>query len=70
MQITTFGIMIMGGQIVSWLGSFPKDKVKQSSDGKQVFTLQVDKICCLSNVTWFYFAFKGEKDGLPRYKTQ
>jgi hypothetical protein len=30
---------------------FQKNKFRQSSDERQVFTLQVDKICCLSNVT-------------------
>jgi hypothetical protein len=35
----------------SSLGSFSKNKVKKLNDEKQVFPLQVDRKCYLSNVT-------------------
>ncbi len=47
---------------------FSKNKLKKLCDEGQVFTLQVDKRCQLSNACMVLFPFKGEKDGLPRYK--
>jgi hypothetical protein len=50
------------------LGSFPKNKVRKSSDERQIFTLQVDRRFSYPMQPWFYYPFKGERDGLPKYK--
>jgi hypothetical protein len=51
MQSVVSRIMTMGGHVVFMIGLFSKKKIKKSSDERQVFTLQVDKRCCLSNAT-------------------
>jgi hypothetical protein len=50
MLIVIFGIMIMGGHVVFMIGLFSKKSKLKNKWWKKKITLQVDKICYLSNV--------------------
>jgi hypothetical protein len=65
MQNVVFGIMIMGGQKVSMIGFLSK---KHMTNDKFLLYKLIGNVVYPMQ-PWFYSPFKGEKNGLPRYKT-
>jgi hypothetical protein len=70
MQSVVFGIMIMDGHVVFMIGLF----FQKTKLGNQMMKDKFLPYSLIGDVAypmrpWSYSPFKGEKDGLPRYKT-
>ncbi len=63
MQNTIFGIRIMSGQEVSWLGSFSKDKCRKPRDKGQILPYKLINNDVYPMQPWFYFPFKDRSYG-------